>query len=227
MSTTHFPNGLTTTIKKSPLGEYIHPDPTQTHVYFQDFDRFVPGNWNITEIEVGTGSATEALTTGDGGVLLLTNAAALTDSIAMNLRGSSFIITERKTWFRSRISLSTNNAYWIMGLQIIDSTPKDVTNGVYLSSIKGTTDIVLTSEKDNVASSVTLTSEDFSGTFFDVGFYYDGKNTIQGYINNVFAGSLVIDDFPSVLLTPSFFVENATAAVNTMSVDYIFAAQER
>ncbi len=229
MATTRFPNGITTTTKTTTLGEFILPDPTQSHVFFDDFNFFVTANWTTTLVATGAGVGSVALDDADGGVLLLTNKDDLADSTALQNTNESFLFeVGKQLWFKSQIKLSTNETLWIMGLQITDITPKDVLDGVYISSPKSSTDISLTSEKDNVSSTTVLTSEDFSGTFFTVGFYYNGKDVIEGYVNDVLLGTLNIDNLPNdEVLTISFFVENATATQDTMSVDYILAAKER
>ena len=65
--TTRFPNGLTTTTKTSPMGEFILPDMTKAHVYMEDFDYYTAADWTVTE----TGVATQVLTDADGGALFV------------------------------------------------------------------------------------------------------------------------------------------------------------
>ncbi len=79
--TTNFPNGISTADRGTELERLILPDPTQAHVYFNDFTTYVAGDWTITTTEGGTGNASEALTNVAGGALLITNDDADNDSV--------------------------------------------------------------------------------------------------------------------------------------------------
>ena len=74
--TTNYPKGLTNNTAQNILGNLKTVDPTLYHAYFEDFDEYHAVNWTVTE----TGAATQALTNADGGVLLVTNAAADDDA---------------------------------------------------------------------------------------------------------------------------------------------------
>src|SRR5688500_1063539 len=91
-----FPSGVTTVESTDPLGQFGLPDPTKWHTYFNDFDTFVAGDWTITTTEAGAGSATEALTDADGGVLLVTNDAADNDADFFQKVGESFLLASGK-----------------------------------------------------------------------------------------------------------------------------------
>jgi len=77
--TTHFTSGVTNVGADSTLGKLKAPAPHKYHTYFNDFDTYLASDWTITTTEDGTGSATEALADGDGGLLLVTNAAGDND----------------------------------------------------------------------------------------------------------------------------------------------------
>ena len=86
MSTTRFPNGVTNVGEDSlfaALGQLAGP---QFHTYFEDFDYYTAADWTVTETQAG---ATQALTDGDGGLLLLTNTAADNDLVALQKVGES------------------------------------------------------------------------------------------------------------------------------------------
>ena len=75
-----FPYGVTNAAKAGPLGMYGLPDPASWHTYFNDFDEYVvTTRWTETK----TGAGTVAVTDADGGVLLITNAAADNDAVAL------------------------------------------------------------------------------------------------------------------------------------------------
>src|SRR5688572_27558300 len=95
-SPVRFSNGVTNVPADDPLGNMGLPDPTKWHTYFNDFDTFVVADWTITTTEAGAGSATEALTDADGGVLLITNDAADNDADFFQKVGESFLLAAGK-----------------------------------------------------------------------------------------------------------------------------------
>lgn len=234
MGTSNAPDGITTAAKSENLGSFILPDSTKAHTYMEDFDYFngtTTEEWIISTVELGGGSASEALANADGGILLLTNDTNDNDSIAFSKVGESFLFEAGKqTWFKSRFSLSSDLAIWVMGLQKTITTPGSATDGVYLSSGDNVTNKSLTSisTASGGSSSVLLTTEDFTGEFFTVGFHYDGVDKITGYINDVALGAINVDNLTEVqTLTPQFLIQNESAASRIMSLDYIMAAKER
>ena len=232
---TRFPSGIATGAKKGNTASYPMPDPTKWVTYFNDFNEYVSGDWTITTTEAGSGAATEALTDGQGGLLLVTNDDADNDADFFNLKGESFyFVAGKKTFFKSRFKVSdATQSDVLMGLQITDTTPiatsaPAVTDGVYFQKDDGDTNLDFHVEKDDSttsASAITTLSDD---TFVIVGFYYDGKSAIEYYVDNVKLGTSVttnlVDDTE---LTVSWGIVNGAAAAKTMTVDYIFASQER
>ena len=73
--TTHFTSGVTNVKADGTGGRLKTMDPIKYHMYHNDFDKFVAADFTITTTEAGTGSATETVATGDGGLLVITNAA--------------------------------------------------------------------------------------------------------------------------------------------------------
>jgi hypothetical protein len=227
---TRFPNGLTTTEKASPLGEFVLPDMTSAHVYFEDFDYFAAADWTITTVEDGAGSATEALADEDGGVLLITNDDADDDSDFFNKVGESFLMESgKKAWFEARMKVSdATQSDWVVGLQITDTTPLDVTDGIFFRKDDGDTNIDFVVEKDDTATTETAIAANADDTYVRLSFYYDGKDKIRYYVDGVMQGSVATTNLPDdEALTVSFGIQNGEAAAKTMSVDYILAAKER
>ena len=77
--TTHFTSGVTNVSCVGTLVKLKMPAPHKYVGYFNDFDTYLASDWTITTTEDGTGSASEALADGDGGLLLVTNAAGDND----------------------------------------------------------------------------------------------------------------------------------------------------
>ena len=226
MSTTRFPNGVTNVGEDSlfaALGQLAGP---QFHTYFEDFDYYAAADWTVTETQAG---ATQALTDGDGGLLLLTNTAADNDLVALQKVGESYrFASGKKLFFEARFKVSNaTQSDVVMGLQITDATPLDVTDGVFFLKSDESTTISLLVEKNSTATttSVGTLADD---TYIRLGFYYDGNSSIQAFVNGTYvatsATTNLVDDED---LTVSFALQNGNAVARTMTVDYIYVAKER
>lgn len=227
---TRFTNGIGTAAVTSTNGDYGMPDPTKWITYFNDFHEYVAGDWTITTTEAGSGSATEAVTDVQGGGLLITNDDADNDADFFNLKGESFkFVAGKKTFFKARFKVSdATQSDFVMGLQITDTTPLAVSDGVYFMKDDGDASLDFHVEKDGsdtTASAISTVSDD---TFLIVGFYYDGKSAIKYYVDDSHLGTSVTTNLPDdEELTVSFGIQNGAAAAKTMTVDYIFVSQER
>lgn len=209
-------------------------DPTKYHVFFDDFNSYTAGDWVITTIEAGGGDATEALTDGDGGLLLITTDAGIDDNDFFQWAGGSGSVNEgwtfetgKKLWFKAKFAVSeATDLEFIVGLQNTDTTPLDVSEGVFFQSDDNDTAIDFHVESANSPTSVTnLATLGTGQTVY--GFYYDGSATVFYYINDVLMGSSVTTNLPSTELAISFGLQNGDAFVRTMTLDYIFCCKER
>jgi hypothetical protein len=226
MSTTRFPNGVTNVGEDSLFAALGQLAATQFHTYFEDFDYYNAANWTVTETQAG---ATQALTDGDGGLLLLTNTAADNDLVALQKVGESYrFASGKKLFFEGRFKVSNaTESDVVMGLQITDTTPLDVSDGVFFLKSDGSTTISLLVEKNGTATttSVGTLADD---TYIRLGFYYDGNSSIQAFVNGTYvatsATTNLVDDED---LTISFALQNGNAVARTMTVDYVYVAKER
>lgn len=228
--TTRFQNGITTAARNSTLHDFILPDPTEAHIYFNDFDTYVAADWTITTTEAGAGSATEALGDADGGVLVITNDAADNDADFFNKVGESFLMASgKKAWFKARFKVSdATQSDFVMGLQITDTTPLDVTDGIFFQKDDGDANLDFHVEKNNTATSATAIATVADDTYLTVGFYYDGDSAIKYYVNDAHIGTSATTNLPDdEELTISFGIQNGEAVAKIMTVDYILAAKER
>lgn len=226
----HFVHGLTNVTKVSNTGLLRMLDPSVYHSYFNDFDTYLPSEWVITTVELGAGSATEALADADGGVLLITNDAADNDSDFFNKVGESFLFTtDIRTIFKARFKVSdATQSDFIMGLQITDTTPLAVSDGVYFQKDDGDANLDFHVTKNGTSTSQTAVATVVDDTYIEVGFYYNGIDAVEYFIDDVRTGSSVITNLPDdEILTISFGIQNGVAVAKTMSIDYIFCAQER
>lgn len=235
MPTTNLNYGVTNNIADNALGQMKQPDPTISHIFFDDFDRYNASDWTITTVEGGAGNATEALTNADGGVLLITNDDADDDSDFFNKVGESFKFESGKElFFKARFKVSdATQSDFVMGLQITDTTPLAVTDGVYFRKDDGDANldfVVIKNSTATTASAITTVSDD---TYITVAFYYNGKDSIKYYagtdtLNPTYRGSSVLTNLPDdEELTISFGIQNGEAVAKTMSIDYILAVKNR
>ena len=227
MTTTRFPNGVTNVGEQSLFAELGQPAATNFHTYFEDFDYYTAGDWTVTETDAG---ATQALTDGDGGLLLITNTAADNDLVSLQKKGESFrFATGKALFFEARFKVSdATQSDVVIGLQITDTTPLDVTDGVFFIKADGAATVDFRVEKNNTATTASAIATMANDTFIRLGFYYDGSSAVQYFVNGTYTGSSVTTNLPDDEdMTVTIAIQNGEAAAKTMTVDYVYVAKER
>lgn len=232
---TRLENGITNVNVQSIFNSLKQPLALLYHTQFDDFDQFAPaaGTWVVTETQAG---ATQALTDGDGGLLLLTNSAADDDVNQIQNAAESFTFElGKKCFFAARFQVSDATQSDVrVGLYIRDASPVDITDGVSFYKADGAATMVLQAEKDNVAVSSTETITITAATNIIVAFFWDGVSRIYfasgttmanlttlGYIEP--STSLPDDE----ALAMGFGLVNGEAVAKTATIDFLFAAKER
>lgn len=226
---THLHGGMNDALPGTLLYNLAMVNPATYITYFNDFLTFNTSDWTITTTEAGAGDATEALTDGSGGLLLITNDAADNDADFFQKVGECFRWSSSKDMFfmaRFKVSDATQSD-WVMGLQITDTSPLDVTDGLFFSKADGTTAITFEVEKNGTATSTAVGT--CTTDYMLLGFAYTASTgTFQIFMDGTNVGSSVntnaVDDED---LTISFGIQNGEAVAKTMTVDYIFAALQR
>jgi hypothetical protein len=198
-------------------------------VYFNHFTTFDSGEWTITTTEAGGSSATEAIGTEAGGFLVITNDDADNDNDFLQLKGESFkFIAGKKLWFEARFK--TNDATEsdiVMGLQITDTTPLDVTDGVFFIKADDADTVSFVVEKNNTATTVADVATLADNEAIILGFYYDGAGVLEYRVNRDAVGTVALTNLPDdEELTVSFGIQNGAAAAKSLSIDYIRVEQE-
>ena len=240
MANTHFQNMIfwagnnaTSKAKKSLPMFQPYPSDQTFYGYFNDFLEYHAGIWTITTTEAGTGSATEAITSGAGGQLLVTNAAGDNDADFFQLKGESFRFSRsKKAYFSARFKTSdATQTDLVFGIQITDTTPLTATDGIFFRKDDGNALLDLVVEKNNQAIEASGIATLANDTFITATFFIDPSSSKVFYcINNGEPVGVVIPDasFPDDEdLTVSFGIQNGAAAVKTLTVDYITAMIER
>lgn len=229
--TTHFTSGVTNVTADSTFGKVKAPDPTKYHMYHNDFDTYLASDWTITTTEGGSGNASEALGDGDGGLLVITNDDADDDNDFLQLVKEGFKYEAGKQLaFKARFKTSDADASdVVMGLQLTDTTPLNVTDGIFFLLTDGSTTLQFIVEKDGTQSTLDLSTAMADDTFMSVGFVYTpADQKFHVYQNNVEVGTVVNTNAPDdEELTVSFGIQNGAAAAKVLTVDYVTAMKER
>ena len=229
--TTHFTSGVTNVTADSTFGKVKAPDPTKYHMYHNDFDTYLASDWTITTTEGGSGNASEALGDGDGGLLVITNDDADDDNDFLQLVKEGFKYEAGKQLaFKARFKTSDADASdVVMGLQLTDTTPLDVTDGIFFLLTDGSTTLQFIVEKDGTQSTLDLSTAMADDTFMSVGFVYTpADQKFHVYQNNVEVGTVDNTNSPDdEELTVSFGIQNGAAASKVLTVDYVTAMKER
>jgi len=228
MSTTRFSHGVTNAPKVSTLGDMGQLDPTKFNTRFDDFHTFLATDWTTTL----TGTGTNALTAGAGGLLLMTTGALLNNSNFLQGTPADFLIDIGKAaFFKTKFTLSDPTlSTFQVGLVITDTTPLDATEGIFFQKDSGSLDVVGTSALGAGASArVSEVIPAAAKTDMTLGFAYNGRGLIRLYVDDRYAASLNVtaETLPASLLNVSFGVQTGAAVAKTMTMDYILASVER
>jgi hypothetical protein len=202
--------------------------------YFNDFlvaQDYAAADWTITTVELGAGSATEAISTAiKGGALVLTNDAADNDSDFLQGTAETFYFASGKsTEFEMRFKVSdVTNTDVVLGLQITDTSPLAVSDGVFFRKNEDDTYFDLVVCKNGTESVIAMPDPVVNDTFVTMGFYHDGGDTVQAMVNGVRVASLPTTNLPDdELLAISFGFANGSAVAHVMTIDFIRAVQQR
>jgi len=226
---TRFPSGVTNSRAIAPLGSYGLPNPVSYHEYHNDFDTFTSGSWTNTT----TGTGTAGLVAGDGGLLALATSTTSADNVFLQKTTEGFLMqTGKPAWYVSRFKVSVAaTASVVNGLQVTDTAPLDVTDGIYFLSTTGSASVSIVCRKNaSTGSTTAVVGTLVDDTFTELAWYWDGKDTVAYYQDGVMKGSLTgvaANYLPDTTLTPSIGVQTGAAAARTLTIDYILASKAR
>jgi hypothetical protein len=240
ITNTRFPNGVTNVAEDNLVADMGQLDPTKFHSYMEDFDQFLltdgtTAQWTVTAASTGTA----ALTAVNGGALLLTAANTDEDLIQAQRTSATWLpAAGKKTFFKARLKVLTAAATdFFVGLSVIDASliaasaigttecmgffkAAAATSCTFYNRLDGTTG-------STSASSIGTVADD---TYFTVGFYYDGASKVYYMFNDVILGyvSGASTYLPNTVMSPSIaLTQEGTPGAQTLTLDYMFVAQER
>lgn len=228
MSMTRFPNGAASRKSTDPFGNYMHQDATDEHRFFDDFNNYIATNYTITVV----GTSTPALAAGDGGLLSIATSTANNDSAFLQKLPESYSFEVGKpAWFGCRFKVSALTSVIVFGLQVTDTTPEDVTDGIYWLSTTATGALTGIVRKNATTGSTSVSAGTLvADTYTELAWYWDGKDTVTFYQDRVAKGSVTgvaASYLPDTTTAISFGLRTTTAAAKTMTVDYYFASKSR
>jgi len=228
---TRIPPGINAEVLGSIFNNIRKPNPLQYHEYYQDFDTYAAADWTVTETQAG---ATQALTAGDGGLILLTNSAADDDVNQIQKLPVNFLMEATKElYFAARFAISDvveSDAF--IGLQVANTDGSGaVTDGLYFLKADGDASLLVRLRKNTTtgATQADTTIDLVNATQIVVAAYYDGIDRLYYAVNGAVLGYLDASAafLPDTALAPIAGVKNGEAVAKTMTVDYIYVAKAR
>lgn len=226
---TRFPSGLTNVAENDIFSFLPEPDPTKLHTFFDDFNSFAAADWVVTETQAG---ATQALVAGNGGLIALVNSAANNDLNALQKTPALIAFNAAKaSYFKTRLQVdNATNAAFVVGVQIVDTTPLDVTDGIYFLKPAASTTVSIVARRNDTTLTLTAPVGTVAdATFVELAWAYDGAGRLLFAFNGAVVGSLAVADVlpDATNCTITLAVSNGTAAARTLTADYVMFKQER
>ena len=240
--TTRSSGGLTNIPVGQTLSNYVCPDYTRVHEYFDDFDQATditiasPIGWTLTK--TGTGAIT--IKTGvSGGRINVATTNSSGDSTEAQCKSDGYVFTAgKRLMLKYKIqcdNVSTTDI--VIGLQKINTAPLTATDGIYFVKATGAATIVAKVVGSSTASTSGTLATMVVNTDITLGLEYNPFNadsatigtmgTIDLYINDSQVGSVPVVNAPSANLAPVIFLQTNSANARNLQVDYIFQALER
>lgn len=223
----NFPNGM----NNLPSSHWMRgrdvltmPTPFRDFNWFEDFWKYTAGDWVVTEIN----DSTQAMGDANGGVLVLTTLTAENDAASLQSVGEIFTFASGKEmYFESRMKIGdATQSDFVMGLQIRDTTPLAVSDGVFFQKDDGDALLDVHSCASSVCADATGVYTVVDDTYIKLSWYYDGGTTITYAVDDVIKGTMTTTP-ATTELTVSFAVHAGSAAADVLTVDYINVWRER
>ena len=205
---------------------------SQRREFFDDFDNYTAADWTITE----TGTGTRAVQNETGGVLKITNGASDDDANFLQWSGNTLastaetwkFVTGKPLYFGARVKLSdATQSDFVFGLQITDTTPLAVSDGVYFRKDDGDAYLDFVVIKDSTASTATA-AYTMDTSYHNLEAYYDGGYYFTAYVDGVAVAKLALTNMvDDEELSLSFGIQNGEAVAKSLSIDWIWVIQQR
>ncbi len=223
---TNFDNGITNRNAADLFGSMGQLDPTKFHSFMDDFDLFTaPGGYTAPT----TGSVAPADLLG-GAVDIITGAVDTNDAIIQPVSLGYSIIASERVYFRAKLEMDdVIDADGIFGLAdaAVGITPAD---GIFFEKTDAAAlvDLVVRSGASEIARSSGVATM-VAATQITLEFYWDGIDRVYFGVNGDATGFLDLAGLalPTGLLAPTAGAVTGNSSTTTVTLDYLFAAQER
>ena len=236
-SVTRYPGGLANVVEGSLFGDLKQPSPTKYHVFFDDFDRYTAGDWVVTETDAG---ATQALVGADGGQLVITNTAGITDVVDLRWAGGSgaflgnFTFDPAKDLFVAA-KFKLDNASLpgaLIGLGSVDTSPVATPPVDTVALIKAGGAATLSARVGSSTGTVSTTvagAAMVADTFVVAGLAYTAADGKMTFFQDDAASPVTgwVAPAAATLMAPNIGMVNTTAVARVMTLDWVFFAKQR
>jgi len=241
---TLFPNGVSNAAVGSFGAGVPMLWPPQYYTWFDDFDAFrldtatdpvAYGDWLVS----GTGGSA-AVSDAFGGILAISSGASDTNAFYAQWQGGNAgSVAEtftfeagKELWFAARFALvaDVTDEAFIIGLAVADTSPIDAADGVFFLKADGAATLALVSRIATPVSASDTILTMVAGTYYEVGFHYNGIDAIKAYLGNSdgtwsYVGEVGISALPTTELAVTIGLLSGANDDKTAAVDWIFAAR--
>jgi hypothetical protein len=231
-----FLSGIGTAPYGTNLGNFPFPDPTEKCVAFYDFNQYVAGDWTVTNTtsHATIGLVAASATVPAGGVVGLVGGAssANNDVAAIQANPANFYLSStQECWFYAHLKLDVAlNNQIILGVASDVSTAAP-TDGMYFTKAAGAATVNFVVRKSSTSTTATTVATLADATSVELGFYYNGKNAVDVFVNEkkVYSQTTLTNLPTAVALAPALCMKLAATAPTTAYAysDFILSAQDR
>jgi hypothetical protein len=199
--------------------------------YYNDFltaQDYAAGDWVITNTQAG---ATEALAADElNGALLLTNDAG--DDDVQQIQSTEEWIklsAGKKVWFETKMKISdATQADFFVGFATTDtSIIAGTTDSCGFRKLDGSTSVASVTEDNTTETTTAGVHTMVADTYVTLGFKWDGVSKVKFFVNRSLVATHTANIEQTNKLALTFCLQNGEAVAKTMTIDYMYVAQER
>lgn len=164
----------------------------------------------------------------DGGWIACTTDATSGERISMQLNGESFAVAlGRVTCFEWKGKVSATTADAFIGLSVATTDPHaSAPSDAIAFKLSGDADIEVLARIGSSGSGVDCGVDIVADTMTTLGFRWDGKDTVQFFVNGVLAYTSSYAVTSTLYFSPVICIESNGAAL-TLTSDYAYVEVER
>lgn len=234
-----FPGPVKNSVKQRGAREWfsnlpIGADLVDVHIHMDDFDQQAldeTNNWTIVK-DAGASVALSADAL-KGSVLLSSTATTDDDGSSIQSSNEVWALTaNKKSWFECKFQVSDADQMDVfVGICENFATNPEAcltsSNRIGFQIDDGNASILCKSEKTNTETSTDSGVDAADATDVIVGWHWDGNASMKFFVDRALVATHTADR-PLVNMTAALFeLSGNNSGTKTMTVDYIFLAQER